>query len=695
MLCASHHSLNDAMPSRLALSTRAYSLTQRDAYVCPSCLLQAANKALTPLQPRAKVRKLSREAIPLPVHRAVATSTARPTRSDYKIPQSFASGFNRRHSNGSLVSSTAINAPSSVPQKYRELHQSLLALQEAASSYADRSRLQLSLRSLESGWPVVRVALLGLGRHGPAAARRLARALLSDALGEEETWELELMATTDDGRSILLKYGDSEDVLQGSSLVKTINVPSRYLERHNLEILITPFNSNGNGSISDSNAIEDAILVPSLTTPNASDGRVGFVRYPVHKSVIVAEGVTGAIEYGKLPSTLAESKLIKAVVNIALVQPLAANGTEATNPAFDIDLANHALELFRTSRANGAQFSDEWQTSRIPKLSGWIAGSQLSAASSMNEATAHLISSVLSRTALAATTAEALATELAAASTIPEAGRAQLHSGIAIWSAKSHKDLQTNLDTAFATSKSWRRTVWWRLFWRIDDVAVSASDVLRQSWLTEAEQRLAFLSGQILESGVASIQGLQRIPPVDAEVDEPGRSGQLTSTPSQLTTMQSRSETTTPFDFPWPPTISLTRLYMLNALVPEFHRKAQTLIVSTLSTITGSAGLASLFYAATGGVALYESGAILSFGLVWSLRRLQKKWEKERSDFASATREDARRVLGDVERHLRRLVQQGGRVMVNPEDVKSREDAMMAIERSRQALEKAIEGQRT
>ena len=552
----------------------------------------------------------------------------------------------------------------------------------------------MALRSLESERPVVRVAFLGLGQYGPAA-RKLARALLSDALGEEETWERDLLARVDDGWSILLKYGDSEDALQSSSLVKTVNVPSRYLERHNLEILITPFNANGNGLISDLNAIEDAVLVPSLTTPNASDGRVGFVRYPVHKSVIVAEGVTGAIEYGKLPSTLADDNLIKAAVNIALVQPLASDGTEATNPAVDIDLATHALDLFRTSRANGAQFSDEWQTSRLPKLSEWIAGSQPAAASSMNEATAHLISSVVSRTSVAATISETLATELAATTTIPEARRAQLYSGIAQWSADSHKDLQTDLDIAFATSKSWRRTVWWRLFWRIDDVAVSASDVLRQSWLTEAEQRLAFLSGQIVESGVASIQELQQLPHTDAVVDEPLRPGQLTSTPSQLTTMQSRSEKTTPFDFPWPPTISLSRLYMLNALVPEFHRKAQTLLISTLTTITGSAGLAALFYAATGGVALYESGAILSLGLVWSLRRLQKKWESGRTNFASATREDARRVLGEVESHLRTLVQQGGRVMVDPEDVKNREDAMIAIERSQKTLDKTAEGLRT
>ena len=574
-----------------------------------------------------------------------------------------------------------------MPPKYRDLYQSLLALQDGASSYVDRSRLQLAIRSLESDRPIVRVALLDLGKGGPFAARKLARLLLSDALGQEEPWERELLDGMNDGRSVLLKYGDPSDGVQSNPLVKTMMVPSRYLDKHNLEILITPLNANGADSYQDLQSLEDAVVVPSLTTPNTTNGRVGFVRYPVHKSIVVAEGVTGALAYGKFPSSLADSKLVSAAVDLPFIQP-PNNGAkrEPTDPGINIELATHALELFRTNMANGAQFNDEWQGSRLPALSEWIAGPKTSSASGMNQAVEQLIASVLTSVTTAVKRADIVGTAVVTAATVPDVKRTELMAAVAEWSASSHQDLQMNLDSAFATSTSWRRTVWWRLFWRIDDVSISASDVLRLSWLTEAEQRLAFLSGRISETGLATAAQLKELPKSYEPYDiDSATSGILPQMPSMLSTTQQWSLT----DAPWPQTIALSRLFMLQTLVPALHRKAQTLLVSTLSTIAGSTTLAAWFYVATSGVALYESGAILSLGLVWSLRRLQKKWEAERSGFATAVREDARRVLGEVEQLLRGLIRTGGRATVDPMDARGWREAREAAERCREALGKA------
>ena len=554
----------------------------------------------------------------------------------------------------------------------------------------DRSRLQLAIRSLETDRPVVRVAFLGLRKSGQFSARKLARVLLSDALSQEEAWERELLAGTDDGRSLLLRYGDPEEPIQSNPLVKTISVPSRYLERYNLEILITSLNANDNGSTSDTDALEDAILVPSLTTPNATGGRVGFVRYPVHKSVIVAEGVTGAIECGHFPSSVEQNKLILAAVNTPLVQRPTGHGADsnAADPAIDIDLADHALSLFRTSNANGAQFSDEWQTSRVPALSEWVIGTKPTSGLTMNRTVQSLVSSVISRVSAAVTKAADSGATALVTNTIADVERSKLQSAVSEWSADAHRDLQMNLDSAFAISTSWKRTTWWRLFWRIDDVSVSATDLLRQSWLKEAEQRLAFLSGRILESGLASVEQLQQ-PEPDQQDQHSFIPGELAHVPSTLSTMQKASGSITPFEYPWPPAISLSRLHLLNTLVPELHRKAQGLLLSTLSTIAGSTALAAWLYAATAGVALYGSGAILSLGLVWSLRRLQTRWEKERTAFASSTREDARRLLGEVESHLKKLVQQGGRAILDTEDARSWREARAVVERCQAALAKA------
>ena len=675
------------MPPRAALSARTYRQLHRETYVCPSCLIRAARVAVNPPHSQPRAQWQTQQNI---------STTSRHAYGENKIPrqpsrilrsETIARQDRRRHaSNASLASSTAINAPTSVPVQYKELYRSLLVLQEAASIYVDRSRLQLAIRSLETERPTVRVAFLGLGKGGPLAARKLARVLLSDALGQEEAWERELLDGMNDGRSLLLKYGDPSDGVQSNTLVKTMMVPSRYLDQHNLEILIMSLNANGAESSQDPQSLEDAILVPSLTTPNTTDGRVGFVRYPVQKSIIVAEGVAGALAYGKLPSLLADSSLITAAVDLPFVQ-LPNDGVERESaPAVNIELATHALELFRTNTANGAQFNDEWQSSRLPSLSDWIAGAKASSGSGMNQAVEAMIASVITSVSSAIKSADELGTAAATAATVPEIKRIDLQSAVADWSAASHEDLQTNLDTAFVSSASWRRTVWWRLFWRIDDVSISASDVLRQSWLTEAEQRLAFLSGRISEAGLASAEQLTELPNIQA-LDGVGFG--TSAVLPQERPMLSVTQRLNLADAPWPQTISLSRSFMLQTLVPELHRKAQALLLSTLSTIVGSSALAAWFYVATSGVALYESGAILSLGLVWSLRRLQKKWEAERAGFASAVREDARRVLGEVEQHLRGLIRRGGRAMVDPVDVKGWQEAREAVERCWEAMEEA------
>ncbi|KAI7566893.1 hypothetical protein KC317_g5357, partial [Hortaea werneckii] len=60
--------------------------------------------------------------------------------------------------------------------------------------------------------------------------------------------------------------------------MQTLHVPSPWLRRHNVEILVSTLNTDHTGQVSEQE-MEEAILVPPLTTPNAG-GRVGFVRYP-------------------------------------------------------------------------------------------------------------------------------------------------------------------------------------------------------------------------------------------------------------------------------------------------------------------------------------------------------------------------------------------------------------------------------
>lgn len=105
-----------------------------------------------------------------------------------------------------LASRTAINPSSNVPAEHQQLYASLDRLKDTASDYVNQSRLQLALRGLETSRPTVRIGLLGLGQDGHVAARKLARVLLADALGDEGQWEKLLQQPSHDGKPLLLRY---------------------------------------------------------------------------------------------------------------------------------------------------------------------------------------------------------------------------------------------------------------------------------------------------------------------------------------------------------------------------------------------------------------------------------------------------------------------------------------------------------
>nr|POE65690.1 hypothetical protein CFP56_58796 [Quercus suber] len=681
---------------RLTSSLKLTRVAISDAYICPSC--RAKDSILSRVK---SARQLSTQPSQSIQQRLRADKTNHARLSRFPIRR-----INRQHRAQyvSVASSTAINAPSTVPAKYADLHQALLLLQDEASSYVDISRLQLAVRGLESSNPTVRVALLGLGPDGARAARKLARVILSDVLSDgEAAWERQILESGADGRNLLLRYGDSEDMVQDSPLIKTIHVPSPFLQKGNVEILITTLNASNVGQMT-MEGLQDALLVPTLTTPTSAGGRVGFVRYPVHKALVVAEGIAGAVQFGRFPEDTLDNTLVRAALSLPLRSSTGTKAAEEStmDEAVDIDLATHALELFRANRANGAKFGDEWLTSRITAVSEWIIGPKV-AEDQIRPAIRNLLDSVFATTSSKIDDVESEFLSISDQSTIQSAKREDLSRAISTWSAGAHRDLQFNLSTAFQ-STSWHRTAWFRLLWRIDDVSYSASDVLRLAWLTEAEQSLAFLSGRIQEAGLATAAELKEassLTQVWAKKEEDqspdlhrksvDETGELWQQPLLIENVKRDSGIDVAFDPPWPQTIHLTRQQMLHSLIPAFHRKAQVLLVSTLSTVGATTALGAWLFIATQGIALYEAGAIASLGLVWSLRRLQKIWVKEREILAQTFNEDGRKVLAEVEGHMRKIVQEGGRSGVRPEDAQSVGDAHAAIAKCRHALMQVVD----
>lgn len=700
------------MPPRTSLVSRASRLVQSEPYICSTCLFshRVQQRQRQPAHSRSRPQSTR------------SRSTAIEPRAQQETTHQSNHTTARRQYYASLASSTAINAPTSVPPHLHALYQSLLHLESSASSYIDLSRLQLALRSLESADPLIRIAFLGLGGNGNQAARRLVRVLLADALSDGvEQWERELLDGVEG--SVLVKYGEMvQDVgIVGGGRdgrVRELRVPSPLLKRLGVEILVTGLNASEERG---SDELEAAILVPALTIPGAG-GRVGFVRYPVHKAVVVTEGVIGAVELGRLPKDLLDGHMIQSALSLPLRKEEGVPKNERDGDVVDVGLAEHALGLFRENRANGAVFSQEWQASKVGSITNWLANSTKveEKGDGLKPAVRDLLDSLLVKTQSAVESADSSSWARCSTLSVPESKRIILQEALATWCKDAHQDLQTNLSTAFL-GPAWKRTTWWRLFWRIDEVSISAAEVLRRGWLVEAEQSLAFLSGRLLESGVATeaqLRGISylsdnRKPKAEAAADvktllderteqemadynaaqkgifkngRPETVAELMQLPPLLSKIREETGLNALFNPPWPQTVNLAREQILHEAVPALHVKAQRFMLAALSTMGGSSALAAWLWVASGGVALYESGAIAALGLVWALRRLQKVYGKEREVFAGAVRENGRRVLADVESRLQKVVNEGGRVAVREEDIRERESARKVVQVTREAL---------
>src|SRR5262249_48342031 len=114
---------------------------------------------------------------------------------------------------------------------------------------------------------------------------------------------------------------------------------------------------------------------------------------------------------------------------------------------------------------------------------------------------------------------------------------------------------------------------------------------------------------------------------------------------------------------------------------------AQKLVIQTLSTTGTTSVLGGLMYASN--FSTESAAAVVALGLVWSLRRLQNKWESAREFWEGEVREEGRKAVRAVEwcvdDALHRVDRQGARQVEGVEEV---EKASRALERAKEALQK-------
>ena len=169
---------------------------------------------------------------------------------------------------------------------------------------------------------------------------------------------------------MLDRYGAEDDIPPTNPLVNELNIPSRVLEKNNLEILITTLNTaSGPNITADPSGLAEAILVPPLQTPVASSGRTGFVRYPVHKAIVVGEGIQGCLDFGRISAALEATTLgvsggQQGLIQVVLSVPRDSPRTQTNDTGLIFSVRMSPTVPFLTQNGKPATFN--------PSSSSWL-----------------------------------------------------------------------------------------------------------------------------------------------------------------------------------------------------------------------------------------------------------------------------------------------------------------------------------
>lgn len=503
------------------------------------------------------------------------------------------------------------------------------------------SKLQLAVRGLQqqAGNEAVRVAILSIAepaRKSTTTARDIVSLLLADPLVDEEQWEKDILSHPA-GEPLIIrirasKAADGTLSISRTNTLAEVEISSPELNGAELEILISELNLPAASEKAFSmEELGKLILEPTVQLPG--DGHSTEMATPVHKAILVGDGFLGASRLASL--SLPEGR--DTVLAAANLRGLASQDVEASFEVVDTDLAKQGIRLFRQGPQHGIEYERLWFGSNLPALKNWLKSGVKSMEGVTKPAVRNVIASTIQNTKAnidaVLSSEESLETKAPAAS-------ASIRTEASTWAQNAHSELQEQLDLAF-TGRRWRKLGWWKLFWRVDDVAMLTNEMLTQRFLPTSEQELVYLTGQIKAT-------LQSQP----SFSQPASSQDVTAQTKRL-----GSGEVAPIVFPatanglpkWPGHIAFTRRYLQNETVPALQALAQKLVLQAIGTSSVTTSLAGLLYVSSFASTLYEAGAVAALGVMYSLARMQKKWETARGFWEGEVREEGRKAVRAAE----------------------------------------------
>ncbi|KAI4274208.1 MAG: hypothetical protein LQ337_004087, partial [Flavoplaca oasis] len=400
-------------------------------------------------------------------------------------------------------------------------------------------------------------------------------------------------------------------------------MPSLTLQSHNLEILIQAASSQSEEEGSGT----PMYLTPGLESPTSATGRFSPVVYPVHKALILAQG-GGIAQTMSALKTMESSGIGEEMITAAVDTPW--NGLSSAEaplrPVNPINLqrAEEAIATFRKSLGNSFNYEHAWFESGMPKLSTWLTEGTEALPLILKPTVRRLIETLATNAEHALEQEESTQLQKQASSVVPTSTRDTLNHYLANWAETAHTELRDGLDIAF-NGKQWRKTTWWKLFWRVDDISYIFSDILRQSWLMNADRGILYLAGRIEQAGLlpsrptnpyqisSSATSDPQAQPIGSNPPTPRLKDLVPPTafaaaPSPTTHPLSLAEKNTqthPI-----PSITHMRSYLLATSIPPMQSLANRLLLHCLSTTFLTSSLSALMYISISTTSLYEAGGI-------------------------------------------------------------------------------------
>ncbi|KAL2866283.1 uncharacterized protein BJX67DRAFT_143377 [Aspergillus lucknowensis] len=510
-----------------------------------------------------------------------------------------------------------------------------------------------------------------LGLNDVVSARKLVRLLLADPLKGRDDWEDMLDSVSGEGgleRGLLIRYGEVSESIT-NHLLPTISVPSPILKKGNMEILVTSLGAGTEAHGAQLTA--DTFLVPTVMIQTSHSGQQNMVRYPVHRSIVCAQGVDGLLAYSGL---IAQSELRNEAGSIYAAVELGRTGPHINDDriAFvNTDKADEALAKFRESVQNAILYERGWTSSGVQPIVDWLS-SLRGEEGALDPSLKSLITSLVDSAEQGLAVEENRRVQELEETSVSEVIRESLDRSVSSWAESAHTELRSALEEGFAT-KRWRGLAWWKLFWRVDDVGMITSEILEKKYLRRAEKDMIWTAGQLDQAGLRV--STQQEEPVTTEADEFRGSSENVA----VAVVESPKEERVP----WPTQITKSRARLLETTVPSLQALAQRLVLFSLSTTSLTSALSALTYISLPASSVYETCTIAAVGLIYSLRRQQRKWDAARTFWEEEVREDGRTALLETEEQLRTTVREGGRTQVDT----TAHEARKAVTQAREALE--------